>query len=129
MKYYFSLWGYQFENEFDIMTMYIKENIMEGLELLSFQMISFNGSARSCFVEAIQAAKEGDFERAEQLMAEGEEQFVEGHRVHAQLIQQEAQNGATQVNLLLIHAEDQMMSAEVLKIMATELIDIHKKIQ
>ncbi|WP_323617145.1 PTS lactose/cellobiose transporter subunit IIA [Erysipelothrix rhusiopathiae] len=102
---------------------------MEGLELLSFQMISFNGSARSCFVEAIQAAKEGDFERAEQTMAEGEEQFVEGHRVHAQLIQQEAQNGATQVNLLLIHAEDQMMSAEVLKIMATELIDIHKKIQ
>ena len=31
---------------------------MEGIELLSFQMISFNGSARSCFIEAIQAAKE-----------------------------------------------------------------------
>ncbi|QIK69860.1 PTS lactose/cellobiose transporter subunit IIA [Erysipelothrix sp. HDW6C] len=102
---------------------------MEGLELLSFQMISFNGSARSCFVEAITAAKEGDFERAEQLMAEGEEQFIEGHRVHAQLIQQEAQEGSTAVNLLLIHAEDQMMSAEVLKIIAAELIDIHKRIQ
>lgn len=102
---------------------------MEGLELLSFQMISFNGSARSCFVEAIQAAKEGDFDRAEQLMAEGEEQFIEGHRVHAELIQKEAQEGATQVSLLLLHAEDQMMSAEVLKIIASELIDIHKKIQ
>ena len=62
-------------------------------------------------------------------MAEGEEQFIEGHRVHGQLIQQEAQNGNTEVNLLLIHAEDQMMSAEVLKIIAAELIDIHKKIQ
>ncbi len=102
---------------------------MEGIELLSFQMISFNGSARSCFVEAIMAAKEGDFERAEQLMAEGEEQFVEGHRVHAQLIQKEASGEATAVNLLLIHAEDQMMSAEVLKIIAAELIDIHKRIQ
>lgn len=75
------------------------------------------------------AAKEGDFERAEQLMAEGEEQFVEGHRVHAQLIQKEASGEATAVNLLLIHAEDQMMSAEVLKIIAAELIDIHKRIQ
>jgi len=103
---------------------------MEGIELLSFQMISFNGAARSSFVEAIAAAKEGDFDRAEELMKEGEEQFVEGHRVHAKLIQQEAQNeGSTDINLLLIHAEDQMMSAEVLKIIAAELIDIHKKIQ
>lgn len=102
---------------------------MEGIELLSFQMISFNGSARSCFVEAIMAAKEGDFERAEQLMAEGEEQFIEGHRVHAQLIQKEASGEATTVNLLLIHAEDQMMSAELLKIIAAELIDIHKIIK
>lgn len=102
---------------------------MEGIELLSFQMISLNGSARSCFIEAIAAAKEGDFERAEQLMAEGDEQFVEGHRVHAQLIQQEAQTGHTELNLLLIHAEDQMMSAEVFKIVAAELIDIHKRIQ
>ena len=102
---------------------------MEGIELLSFQMISFNGSARSCFIEAIAAAKEGDFDRAEQLMAEGEEQFVEGHRVHAQLIQQEAQEGNTAINLFLIHAEDQMMSEEVLKIIAAELIDIHKRIQ
>lgn len=102
---------------------------MEGIELLAFQMISFNGSARSCFVEAIMAAKEGDFERSEQLMAEGEEQFVEGHRVHAQLIQKEASGEETKVNLLLIHAEDQMMSAETLKIVAAELIDIHKRIQ
>lgn len=102
---------------------------MEGIELLSFQMISFNGSARSCFIEAIQAAKEGDFDRAQELMAEGEEQFIEGHRVHAQLIQKEAQDGESEVNLLLIHAEDQMMSAELMKIIAAELIEIHKQIQ
>ena len=102
---------------------------MEGNELLSFQMISFTGSARSCFVEAIMAAKEGDFENAEKLMAEGEEQFIEGHRIHAQMIQKEAQDGATELNLLLIHAEDQMMSAELMKILAAELIEIHRRIQ
>ena len=103
---------------------------MDGLELLSFQMISFNGAARSSFVEAIQAAKKGDFTRAEMLMAEGEEQFIQGHRVHAKLIQEEAKNeGISEINLLLIHAEDQLMSAELIKLVAEELIEIHKKIQ
>lgn len=102
---------------------------MDGIELLSFQMISENGTARSCFIEAINEAKNGNFAKAEELMKEGDEHFIEGHRVHAELIQQEAQGEASQLNLLLIHAEDQMMSAEVFKIIAAELIDIHKQLQ
>lgn len=102
---------------------------MEGNELLSIQMISFTGSARSCFVEAIMAAKEGDFERAEQLMSEGEVQFIEGHKIHTEMVQKEAQDGTTGLNLLLVHAEDQMSSAEVVKLLAVEIIDIHKRIQ
>ena len=102
---------------------------MDGIELLSFQMISYNGSARSFFIEAITAAKKRDFKHAEVLIEEGNKQFIEGHHVHAQLIQQEASGTKTDINLLLIHAEDQMMSAELIKIVALELIDVHKKMQ
>ena len=35
---------------------------MEGLELVSFQIIAAAGSARSSYVEALQAAKNGNFE-------------------------------------------------------------------
>lgn len=101
---------------------------MEGIELLCFQMISINGSARSYFAEAIAAAKKGDFQQAKALMEQGEEQFIEGHRVHAELIQKDAKGELGAVNLLLIHAEDQMMSAEMLKIVASELIDLHQKL-
>lgn len=103
---------------------------MKGIELLIFKMISFNGSARSSFIEAISAAKRGDFDGAENLMAQGEEQFIEGHRIHTKLIQETSENDdARDISLLLIHAEDQLMGAEVFKIVASELIDIHKKIQ
>ncbi len=101
---------------------------MEGIELLCFQMISLNGSARSCYVEAVTAAKKGDYEAAEQLLKEGDDLFIEGHKVHAKLIQEEAQLNAIPISLLLIHAEDQMMSAELFKIIAIEIIDLHKKI-
>jgi len=99
---------------------------MEGLELVCFEMISHNGAARSNFIEAIQAAKTSDFVRAQQLMQQGEEDFARGHKAHAQLIQAEAQGDPTPVNLLLIHAADLMMSAETLKIMATEIIELHR---
>ena len=57
-------------------------------------------------------------------MAEGEEDFLAGHQAHARLIQEEAAGKDVGVNLLLIHAADLMMSAETLKIIATELIEM-----
>lgn len=101
---------------------------MEGIELICFQMISFNGFARSCFIEAIKSAKGGDFERAIKLMEEGENHFSQGHEVHSKLIQQDASGETSQITLLLIHAEDQMMSAETLKIVAEEMIDLYKRL-
>ena len=101
---------------------------MEGLELVSFQIISAVGTARSLFIEAIQEAKAGNFEAAEQKMKEGSDMFTEGHHAHASLIQQEAAGNPTTVSLLLLHAEDQLMSAEGFKIIATEFIDLYKSL-
>lgn len=101
---------------------------MEPNELISFQIISAVGTARSYFIEAIQAAKTGDFQRADQLISEGDDFFIEGHHAHFQLIQQEAGGDSVVMNLLLTHAEDQLMSAEAFKIIAQEFIDLYKKV-
>lgn len=101
---------------------------MEGVELISFQIISAVGSARSMYIEAIQLAKQGDIEGAQKLMKEGEEVFVEGHHAHAKLIQQEASGEGNTITLLLLHAEDQLMSAEGFKIIADEMIDVYKRL-
>lgn len=102
---------------------------MEGLELVSFQIIAAAGSARSSYVEALQAAKNGNFEEAEALIKQGDTDFVEAHHVHAELIQKFAGGEDPGANILLIHAEDQVMSAEVLKIMALEFIELYKKLE
>lgn len=101
---------------------------MEGVELISFQIISAVGSARSMYIEAIQLAKQGDIEGAEKMMKEGEEVFVEGHHAHAKLIQQEALGETNTITLLLLHAEDQLMSAEGFKIIAYEMIDVYRRL-
>ena len=102
---------------------------MEGLELIAFQIISAVGTARSCYIEAIQKAKAGDFAAAEASIKEGEEMFVEGHHAHAGLLEKEATGGqGSAVSLLILHAEDQLMSAEAFKTIAQEFIDAYKRI-
>lgn len=102
--------------------------MMEGIELISFQIISAVGTARSMYIEAIQMAKAGDIEGAEKLMEEGQQVFVQGHHAHAELIQKEASGEKTEFALLLMHAEDQLMSAEAFGILAQEFICIYQKI-
>ena len=101
---------------------------MEGLELTAFQIISAVGTARSSYIEAIGAAKNGDFEQAQKLIDEGTEMFVEGHDAHLKLLEGEA-NGSKVLSLLILHAEDQLMSAEGFKTIALEFIDAYKRIE
>ncbi len=102
---------------------------MEGLELTAFQIISAVGTARSSYIEAIQKAKEGKFDEAEQLIKEGDEMFVEGHHAHAGLLEIEANQGqGSAVSLIILHAEDQLMSAEGFKTIALEFIDLYKRL-
>ena len=101
---------------------------MEGLELSCFQIISAAGMAKNSFIEAIKEAKKGNFKKAEICINEGESYFTEGHSVHANLIQQEAEDNQVNPNLLLLHAEDQLMSVETCKIIANELIEAYERI-
>lgn len=102
---------------------------MEGLELVSFKIISAVGMAKSSYIEAMKFAQNGEFEKAEELLVEGQNSFNNGHSAHSELIQQEASGDKVMVSLLLMHAEDQMMSAETIKIMAQEIIKLSKKIE
>lgn len=99
---------------------------MEGLELICFQIISAVGTSRSYYIEAIQSAKEGQFEKAEELIHEGEVQFKNSHNYHSKLIQEESTGEKTEVNVLLLHAEDLLMSAETFGIISREFIDLYK---
>ncbi|WP_273235411.1 PTS lactose/cellobiose transporter subunit IIA [Ileibacterium valens] len=101
---------------------------MENMELVCFQIISSAGMAKSSFVEAIKAGEKGDFDLASDKIEEGKNFLNQGHGVHATLIQKEAAGEKTPISLLLLHAEDQMMSAELTELMASTILFQQKKI-
>lgn len=101
---------------------------MEEMELVCFQLITAAGSAKSSYIEAIQKAKEGRYEEAADLIAAGDEMTKQGHLPHTDLVQKEAAGENVPMSLLLTHAEDQMMSTEVFKVLAEEMIELYKKV-
>ncbi|MCI8531147.1 MAG: PTS lactose/cellobiose transporter subunit IIA [Lachnospiraceae bacterium] len=98
----------------------------EEFELICMQMITNSGSAKSSYIEAIQKAKEGAFDEAERLMEEGDQFFSEAHGVHGNLLTQEASGEKVEFALILMHAEDQMASTEMARVMAGEIIALYR---
>ncbi len=93
-----------------------------NIEMISFEIISNVGMARSCYIEAIDFAIEHKIDEAEAKVAEGREYYLKGHEAHAKLVQREAAGGHVEIGLLLIHAEDQLMSAETFQILSEKFI-------
>lgn len=100
----------------------------EELEMICFKIISNSGSAKSNYIEAIQKAKEKKYDEAARLMEEAEEYFLKAHKIHSELIQKEACGQKSEFSILLMHSEDQMASTELSKILAQEIIELHKEI-
>ncbi len=101
--------------------------VSEQFEMLCFQVITYVGTARTHFINAIQSAKSGNFEEAQKLMKEGDEAFAQGHNGHADLLTMDANGELTGGLMLLMHAEDQLMSAENFRILAKEFIELYQK--
>ena len=95
---------------------------------LVMNLVVEGGNARSLAMEAIQTAKKGDLVRAEELLKECDEALVEAHNAQTDLIQAEIQGEHIQVMLLMVHAQDHLMDAMVVKDMAREIVDLYKKI-
>lgn len=94
---------------------------------LNCELIGCVGAAKGLFVEAIEEAMDGKLAAARDLYEQGEEAFLKGHKVHAGLLTRFAQGEEIAVDILMVHAQCQMMSAEDFKVLAQKLIEHREK--
>lgn len=99
------------------------------MQTLSFSIILHAGNARSCAMEAISLAKGYEFTAAREKLEEAENEFVEAHKLQTKLLQAEASGEKNEVTVILIHAQDHLMTSMTLKDLANEMIDMYEKIQ
>ena len=98
------------------------------MEEIILNIIMHSGEARSYSMEALAIAKTGDFDKAKELIIRADEELGYAHNSQTSLIQGEAASDKIEISLLLVHAEDHLMTTMTFKDLAVELIEIHEKI-
>lgn len=98
----------------------------DDLEEVVMGLIINSGQARSQAYQALAKAKEGDFEQADTLMAAARQSLNEAHAVQTQLIESDQGEGKVKVSLVLVHAQDHLMTSMLARELITEMIELHK---
>ncbi|CAM4062418.1 PTS cellobiose transporter subunit IIA [Bacillus manliponensis] len=101
---------------------------MNTLETIAFHLILHGGNARSCAMEALQLAKQGEFKEAEIKLQEAENELKAAHKLQTELIQKEAGGEKTEPTLLMVHAQDHLMNAMTVKELVNEFIHLYRKV-
>lgn len=99
------------------------------LEEVVMGLIINSGQARSLAYTALKKAKAGDLGAANQLMAQSREALNAAHLVQTQLIEGDQGEGKIPVTLVLVHAQDHLMTSMLARELISELIELHEKLQ
>lgn len=86
------------------------------------------GEARDFCKEALQCARQGNFEEAEVKLKEAKDSITEAHNGQTEVIQAEMRGEETKISLLFIHAQDTIMTITSEINMATEMLEMYKLI-
>ena len=97
------------------------------MEEIVLSIIMHSGEARSYSMEAITLAKRGDFKKSRELIRMADEELGYAHSSQTSLIQGETANDQIDFSLLLVHAQDHLMTSMLAIELIQEIIILHKE--
>ena len=101
---------------------------MFDLEETVMGLIINAGMSRSLCFEALRQARAGQFAEADDLLRQAAEAANAAHAVQTRLIEADEGEGKIPVTLILVHAQDHLMTAMLARELAPALIELHRKL-
>lgn len=101
---------------------------MDQLEKDIFEIIVNAGQGKAYAYEALGEAEKGNFENIVSLYQNADEYFNKAHNIQTRLMQDEMQDDSKLVSLLMVHAQDQLMTALESRDLIKSLIKMYEKI-
>ncbi|UTH06284.1 PTS lactose transporter subunit IIA [Macrococcoides canis] len=99
----------------------------EETTMLGFEIVAYAGDARSKLLEALNAAKNGEFDKAEQLVEEADKRIVDAHNAQTSLLAKEASGEDIAYSVTMMHGQDHLMTTLLLKDMMKHIIELYKR--
>ena len=96
-------------------------------ELIALNLISNSGTARTKAFEALHKAREGKYEEAKMLLKESEESSLLAHNAQTELLQAEANGDNSNYSIIMVHAQDHLMTSILAKELIEEMVTMYKE--
>ncbi|CYV07810.1 TPA: PTS cellobiose transporter subunit IIA [Streptococcus suis] len=100
----------------------------EELQMAAFGIILSSGNARSVIHEAFAAMREGDYDKAEELLKAANADMLEAHHSQTGLLQEYASGTEVKVEIIMVHAQDHLMTTMTLREVALEMLALYRKV-
>ena len=87
----------------------------EEISMVGFEIVAYAGDAQTDLLAALDAARKGDFEKAEQLHKDASDALIGAHDTQTKLLSQEAGGGEMEMTFIMAHAQDTLMTTMILE--------------
>ncbi|WP_242363728.1 PTS lactose/cellobiose transporter subunit IIA [Limosilactobacillus antri] len=94
----------------------------------AMQLMINAGDAKEEAHQALRAARDGDFDLAKEKLTAAREKLNVAHNVQTAMLTDEAQGKAVQLTLLVVHAQDHLMTAITYVDLAEELVALYDRL-
>ncbi|ACS84566.1 MULTISPECIES: PTS lactose/cellobiose transporter subunit IIA [Musicola] len=98
------------------------------MEQTVMELLINAGEARSNAMMAIQAARQQEWQQADELLGASQDAARNAHKIQTQLIGLDEGEGKVPVNLIMVHAQDHLMTAMLCRDLAEELILLRREL-
>lgn len=99
----------------------------EDVTMLGFEIVAYAGDARSKLLEALTAAQNKEYAKAEALIEEANGAIVEAHKAQTSLLALESAGEDIAFSVTLMHGQDHLMTTLLLKDMMKHMIELYKR--
>lgn len=100
----------------------------EKLQEAAFEIILSSGDARTLVHEGFKSMREGNYEEAEVHLNEANDSLVKAHKAQTELLQQYTSGEKIEMEIIMVHAQDHLMTTMTLREVAIEMLSLYQKV-
>lgn len=96
------------------------------MQVAAFEIILNSGNARTIVHESFTDMRNGKYEEAADKLAQANEELLLAHQAQTKLLQEYANGTEIKIEIIMVHAQDHLMTSMTLREVALEMLELYK---
>lgn len=101
---------------------------IEELQVVAFEIILNSGQARTLIHEAFSAMRQGKYDVAAEQLEVANQELLKAHHSQTNLLQDYASGVDIKIEIIMVHAQDHLMTTMTLREVALEMLELYKRL-